>query len=151
MIWVCNQKVWRPLASRMLWYYSCLHNHLSCCWIQFFNINLKYTPQQHIFNMPTEIFLLQNINGYNDTVETSEGSGSDNTRHCWQSILWWNKVTTVKLKHMKLLNQNRAMLTLFHLSHFSSVPALLLHHLLPLFPTATSWGTTQCCLFWHVY
>lgn len=37
----------------------------------------KYT-QQHIFNMPTETFFLQNINGYNDTVETSEGSGSDN-------------------------------------------------------------------------
>lgn len=48
----------------------------------FFNVNLKYTPQQHIFNMPTEMFFLQNINGYNDTVETFEGSGSENTRRC---------------------------------------------------------------------
>lgn len=48
----------------------------------FFNINLKYSPQQLIFNMPTEMCFLQNINRYNDTMETFEGSGSDNTRHC---------------------------------------------------------------------
>lgn len=39
----------------------------------FFNTNLKYSPQQRIFNMPTEMFFLQNINGYNDTMETFEG------------------------------------------------------------------------------
>lgn len=97
--------------------------------------------------MPTEVFLLQNINGYYDTVETSEGSGSDNTRHCWQSSLGWNKVTAVKLKHVQILNQNRAMLSFQHLSHFSSAPALLLHHLLSLFPVLS----LLTCPFKHFY
>lgn len=48
----------------------------------FFNIDLKYSPQQHIFNMPTEMFFFQNRKGYNDILETFEGSGSDKTRHC---------------------------------------------------------------------
>lgn len=143
---MCNQKAWRPLALRMLYDTACTVTYPVAEFI-FFNANLKYTPQQHIFHMPTEIFLLQNINGYIDTAETSEGSGSDNTRHSWQSSLRWNKVTAVKLKHVQLLNQNRAMLSFQHLSHFSSVPALLLHHPLSLFPALS----LLTCLLKHFY
>lgn len=141
---MCNQSLETTGLEDAVWYYSCLHSHISCCWIHFFNANLKYTPQQHIFHMPTEIVVLQNINGYIDTAETPEGSGSDNTRHSWQSSLWWNKVTAVKLKHVQLLNQNRAMLSFQHLSHFSSVPAPLLHPSLFLFPPSAPTVPLSC-------
>lgn len=134
---VQSEKVWRPLASRMLYNIQLLAQSHILLLNSFFNINMKYSPQQYIFNMPTEMFFLQNINGDNDTMETFEGSGLDNRKRCWQSILWWNytKVTAVKLKHVQLLNQIRALLFFLHLPHFSSVPDL--HHPLSLFPIST--------------
>lgn len=140
--WVCNQSLETTGLEDAVWYHSCLHNHISCCWTHFLMSTL---------NMPTEMFLLQNINGYNDKVETFEGSGSNNTRHCWRSILWWNKVTAVKLKHVHLLNQIRAILSFLHLSHFSSVPALLLHHLLSPSFSQQLHEELPSVLIWHVY
>lgn len=79
--WVCNQKFGDHWPRGCCMILQLLPQSRILLLNSLFNVNLKYA-QRHNFNMPTEMFLLQYINQYKDTVETVEGSDSDNTRCC---------------------------------------------------------------------